>query len=153
MAHYFVLLGILVYLIYKWETRVPRPPIRARITIEEDVLPQTKDLNGSSSVELVDEQFSNDLQAKKFDVTYKRLTRGILPVLRLKYTNTREQTYYRLIEPYRKGANIDYFQAFCHEENARRSFRFDRVEHAIDMNTGEILSSYKLFKLIHPTRD
>ena len=75
-----------------------------------------------------------------------------LPPLELTYTNTQEITNKRVIQPYRTRANTDYFEAYCHFEDQHRSFRFDRVSCATNLQTGEILSQSDLYVLIHPKR-
>lgn len=72
--------------------------------------------------------------------------------IELIYTNTRDMTHKRLIQPYKTRANIDYFEAFCFLENKKRSFCFYRIEYAIDQDTGELLSQADVYKLIHPKR-
>jgi len=77
---------------------------------------------------------------------------GKLPRLDLMYTNTRDITQKRLISPYRSGANVDYFSAWCFMEDEKRSFCFYRVQWAVNTETGEILSQADLYRLIHPKR-
>jgi hypothetical protein len=72
--------------------------------------------------------------------------------LELTYTNTRDLTQQRLVLPYRSGANMDYFDAWCFMEDVRRSFSFYRVQYAINPETGELLSQAGLYRLIHPKR-
>lgn len=57
-----------------------------------------------------------------------------------------------MVQPYRIRANADYFEAYCHLEEVKRSFRFDRVLSAMDLQSGELLAQADLFKLIHPKR-
>lgn len=75
-----------------------------------------------------------------------------LPRLELIYTNTRDITHRRLVSPYRSGANMNYFDAWCFMEDVRRSFSFYRVQYAVDPETGELLSQADLYRLIHPKR-
>ncbi len=75
-----------------------------------------------------------------------------LPALQIKYTNTSDITHMREIKPIRARANMDYFEAYCHLEGTHRSFRFDRVHYAINLEIGEILSQSNLYLLVHPKR-
>lgn len=79
-------------------------------------------------------------------------SRNKLPRLELIYTNTRDVTQRRLVSPYRSGANMDYFDAWCFMEDVRRSFSFYRVQYAVNPETGEMLSQAELYRLIHPKR-
>jgi hypothetical protein len=79
-------------------------------------------------------------------------SRSRLPRLELVYTNTRDMTHRRLVAPYRAGANMDYFDAWCFMEDVRRSFAFYRVKHAVNTDTGEVLTQAALYRLIHPKR-
>lgn len=79
-------------------------------------------------------------------------SRSKLPRLELIYTNTRDLTQRRLVSPYRSGANMDYFDAWCFMEDVRRSFSFYRVQYAVNPETGEMLSQAALYRLIHPKR-
>ncbi|MBX3654102.1 MAG: hypothetical protein KF686_07945 [Ramlibacter sp.] len=76
----------------------------------------------------------------------------LLAPLELVYMDTRGVTNHRIVQPYRARANTDYFEAFCHLEESKRSFRFDRVVKATNMQTGELLSQAALYALIHPQR-
>lgn len=80
-----------------------------------------------------------------------RLNNG-LPILELLYTNTSNQTFKRLVEPYKGGATVDTFDAWCHYDQCRRSFWFLRIQYAIDTNTGEMLSPAAVYQVIHPNR-
>ena len=70
----------------------------------------------------------------------------------LRYINSREIITSRFIEPFKTNATIDCFEAFCHLENTRRSFWFERIEQVAIADTGEIISVLEFFYLVHPNR-
>lgn len=78
--------------------------------------------------------------------------RKAIPPLELIYLNTRDQHHRRIVQPFRARANRDYFEAYCHLEESKRSFRFDRVLRATDLQTGEVFGQAALYMLVHPKR-
>lgn len=99
-----------------------------------------------------DEPVELEIGADLGDEAVSVRSRSKLPRLELIYTNTRDLTQRRLVSPYRSGANMDYFDAWCFMEDVRRSFSFHRVQYAVNPETGELLSQAELYRLIHPKR-
>lgn len=72
------------------------------------------------------------------------------PALRIKYVDANGVCTEREITPYKTGTTRETMHAYCHLRRARRKFLFSRVESAIDMETGEVLTRHQLWLRFHP---
>jgi hypothetical protein len=66
-----------------------------------------------------------------------------MTVFLIKYRDSSGETAERRVSDLRlESANT--YDAFCHLRQARRSFRMDRIVHAVNPDTGEVLNPYTL---------
>lgn len=72
--------------------------------------------------------------------------------LRITYTDADGNTTQREVALYKSGHTNERFEAWCGLRLERRSFFFGRVDQAIDLETGEMLTRPQLFNRVHPTR-
>lgn len=74
------------------------------------------------------------------------------PTHRITYTDADGNTTQRNISLYKTGHTNAKCEAWCETRQERRTFLFDRVQHAIDLSTGEVLTKAGFFSAVHPTR-
>jgi len=71
------------------------------------------------------------------------------PTLRIKYVDADGAFTERDITPYKSGVTRKSMPAYCHLRNDRREFLFERVQSAIDLQTGEVLTKHQLWYRFH----
>lgn len=74
------------------------------------------------------------------------------PTHRITYTDAEGNTTQRNIALYKTGHTNAKCEAWCEMRQERRTFLFARVQHAVDLSTGEVLTKAGFFSAVHPTR-
>lgn len=74
------------------------------------------------------------------------------PTHRITYTDAEGNTTQRNIALYKTGHTNARCEAWCETRQERRTFLFARVQHAVDLSTGEVLTKAGFFSAVHPTR-
>jgi hypothetical protein len=72
--------------------------------------------------------------------------------LRISYSDAEDRDSERDIAIYKSGATNYKFDAWCSLRRARRTFIFSRIQSAVDLETGEVLTVAQVFRRVHPTR-
>ena len=74
------------------------------------------------------------------------------PTHRITYTDAQGNTTQRDIALYKTGHTNAKCEAWCETRQERRTFMFGRVQSAIDLSTGEVLTRAGFFSAVHPSR-
>lgn len=74
------------------------------------------------------------------------------PTHRITYTDAEGNTTQRNIALYKTGHTNTKCEAWCDMRQERRTFLFDRVQNAVDLSTGEVLTRAGFFTAVHPAR-
>lgn len=136
-----------------WNDQEPRQPTR----IHE---PTPRTLGGSRSRSGIEddpevlamlEEEKNDPWAYRDRPQYGSRRPG-KSSLALVYIDADGNRTKRTIAPYKSGATNRYFDAWCDMRQSRRTFMFGRIDHAVDLETGEFMTPAQVFQRIHPTR-